>query len=306
MKRLFVLFLIAILGVGIAISTIIYSNRPARQDSSTLLSFKPPYDSYVVGAGIVEASTGNIEIGSPVSGIVMNIYVKVGERVNAGDPLFKVDDRDLQAQLLTAKARVTEASASLQKPKQRLELNKKLVKADPEAISEQVLLDLTADVAQAEAALELAKAQLAQIEREIEIHTVHALSAGEILQVEIHPGEFVEGSGISTPLLVLGADKRMNLRVDVDEHDAWSVQPGAEAIAFVQGHPEFNIPLRFEYTEPFMVPKKSLTGQSTERTDTRVLQILYSFEPNSVPVYMGQQLDVFIRTPGKNDKGSGP
>ena len=98
----------------------------------------------------------------------------------------------------------------------------------------------------------------------------------------------------------------MNLRVDVDEHDAWSIQPGAEAMAYVQGHPELNILLQFEYTEPYMVPKKSLTGQSTERTDTRVLQVIYSFEPNGVPVYIGQQLDVFIRTQGNNDKGAKP
>jgi hypothetical protein len=46
--------------------------------------------------------------------------------------------------------------------------------------------------------------------------------------------------------------------------------------------------------EPFVVPKKSLTGDSTERVDTRVLQGLYSFDPKSLPVYVGQQMDVFI------------
>jgi RND family efflux transporter MFP subunit len=302
MKRFYILALIAILGLGIAISASIYSNKPVSQHSQAILPFKPPYKSYVVGAGIVEASTGNIAIGTPVSGIVMNIYVKVGDQVEAGDPLFKIDDRDLQARLLTARARVKEATAALKKPKQALELNKKVKKADPEAISEQDFLDLTADTAKAEAALELAKAQQAQIEREIEIHTIRALVTGEILQLKMHLGEFVEGSSFSSPLLVLGGAKRMNLRVDVDEHDAWGIKPNAEAMAFVQGHPELNVPLQFEYTEPFMVPKKSLTGQSTERTDTRVLQVIYSFEPKEIPVYIGQQLDVFIQTLSSKDK----
>ena len=306
MKRLLILPLIAILGIGIAVIAIYQGNKPSSQHSRDIPPFKPPYESYVVGAGIVEASTGNIAIGAPVSGIVTDIYVKIGDHVNVGEPLFKIDDRDLQAKLLTARARVKEADASLQKPRQRLELNKKVRKADPEAISEQDFLDLTAETAQAEAALELARAQLAQTKREIEIHTVRALVAGEILQMKIHPGEFVEGSGSASPLLILGGNKRMNLRVDVDEHDAWSIQPGAEAMAYVQGHPELNILLQFEYTEPYMVPKKSLTGQSTERTDTRVLQVIYSFEPNGVPVYIGQQLDVFIRTQGNNDKGAKP
>ena len=236
----------------------------------------------------------------------MNIYVEVGDHVDVGDPLFKIDDRDLQAMLLTARARVNEAAASLEKPKQKLELNRKAVKLDPEAISEQVILNLSADAAQAEAALELAQAQQAQIEREIEIHTVRALVAGEILQRKMRLGEFVEATSLSSPLMILGGAKRLNLRVDVDEHDTWKIRPGGEGTAFVQGHPELSIPLRFEYTEPFMVPKKSLTGQSTERTDTRVLQVIYSFEPGAVPVYIGQQLDVYLRAGEKSDMESRP
>jgi HlyD family secretion protein len=306
MNRLYVLPLIAILGLGFAVGTIMYSSKPAEQHSQPIINFNPPYKSYVVGAGIVEAYTGNIAIGTPVSGVVMNIYVEVGDHVNVGDPLFKIDDRDLQAKLLTARARVNEATASLEKPKQKLELNRKAIKLDPEAISEQVILNLAADAAQAEAALELAKAQQTQIEKEIEIHTVRALVAGEILQRKMRLGEYVEATSLSSPLMILGGDKRLNLRVDVDEHDTWKIQPGSEGTAFVQGHPELSIPLRFEYTEPYMVPKKSLTGQSTERTDTRVLQVIYSFEPDAVPVYIGQQLDVYIRTGEKSDIESRP
>jgi hypothetical protein len=46
-----------------------------------------------------------------------------------------------------------------------------------------------------------------------------------------------------------------------------------------------------------VVPKKSLTGESTERVDTRVLQVLYKFEQSKLPVYVGQQMDVFIEAP---------
>jgi hypothetical protein len=46
--------------------------------------------------------------------------------------------------------------------------------------------------------------------------------------------------------------------------------------------------------EPFVVPKKSLTGDSTERVDTRVLQVIYRIDDKNVPVFVGQQMDVFI------------
>ena len=52
--------------------------------------------------------------------------------------------------------------------------------------------------------------------------------------------------------------------------------------------------MRFVRVEPFVVPKKSLTGENTERVDTRVLQVLYAIERTERPVYVGQQLDVFI------------
>ena len=59
-------------------------------------------------------------------------------------------------------------------------------------------------------------------------------------------------------------------------------------------------PLTFVRIEPYVVPKKSLTGDNTERVDTRVLQIIYRFERPPFPVYAGQQVDVFIERQTSN------
>ena len=67
--------------------------------------------------------------------------------------------------------------------------------------------------------------------------------------------------------------------------------------AFLRGNSELSTTCDFVRVEPFVVPKKSLTGESTERVDTRVLQVLYAFERNALPVYVGQQMDVFIEAP---------
>ncbi len=300
MKRTYILPLVALAGIGMAIVAIINSNNPSNIKTQGILQYQSPFDSYVAGAGIVEATTGNISIGTPVSGIVMAIYVKVGAHVKAGDPLFKIDDRDLQARLLTAKAKVNEATAALQKPKHRLAHADQLIKRDPRAISVQDISDLHDESAQSEAMLALAKAQLEQIQLEIKRHTVRAPLDGEILQLRMRLGEFIEGSSTAPPLLILGGNKRMNLRVDVDESDAWRIQPDTNAVAFVRGHPELKIPLHYEYIEPKIIPKTSLTGQSTERTDTRVLQVIYSFKLGAFPVYIGQQMDVFIQAAASN------
>ena len=53
-------------------------------------------------------------------------------------------------------------------------------------------------------------------------------------------------------------------------------------------------PITFVRFEPLVVPKQSLTGASTERVDTRVLQAVYRIEGAEFPLFVGQQMDVFI------------
>jgi len=46
------------------------------------------------------------------------------------------------------------------------------------------------------------------------------------------------------------------------------------------------------------VPKRSLTGDSTERVDTRVMQVLYSFHRSDLHIFPGQLMDVYIEDRG--------
>jgi hypothetical protein len=91
--------------------------------------------------------------------------------------------------------------------------------------------------------------------------------------------------------------KPLYVRVDVDEHEAWRVQPEAKATAAVRGNANLKSPLAFVRFEPFILPKKSLTGDSTERVDTRVLQVIYRVEDDNPHLFVGQQMDVFIDAP---------
>jgi multidrug efflux pump subunit AcrA (membrane-fusion protein) len=76
-----------------------------------------PYAAYVAGAGLVEASTENIALSTPVPGLVTQVFVKVGATVKAGDPLFKLDDRNLEAELLVRQSALSTAKAKLTKLK---------------------------------------------------------------------------------------------------------------------------------------------------------------------------------------------
>lgn len=296
MIRKYLLPLLAIVGVVIAIIAVIVDSRSPPPARPAVQSPQAPFASNVAGPGIIEASSGNIAVGTPVPGIVTAIYVKWGDHVKTNDRLFKIDDRDLQAQLLPAFAKEKESEAMLEQVKGQLKVAESV--SDKRAISVEELNNRRFAVAIGAAALAAAKAKIEEIRLAIERRTIRALVPGQIFQINIRPGEFAPSGALPAPLLVLGSDTRLYLRVDIDEYDAWRVRPDAPAVAFVRGNPQLHVPLRFERIDPYVVPKTSLTGNSTERADTRVLQVIYSFDPASLPdTYVGQQMDVFIQAP---------
>src|SRR2546430_9046777 len=71
-------------------------------------------------------------------------------------------------------------------------------------------------------------------------------------------------------------------RIRKNSHDA-------QVYAFIRGDPALKAPLRFVRVDPYVVPKTSLTGDSPERTDTRVLQVIYSYDPATLLIDAGNK-----------------
>jgi multidrug resistance efflux pump len=149
------------------------------------------------------------------------------------------------------------------------------------------------DIQIARAEVEQARSAMERTQADIDRLTVTAPVAGEVLQKNVRPGEFAQAGPLATPLMLLGAVNVLHVRAEVDEQDAWRVRSGAPAIASVRGESSRQFALRFVRFEPYVIPKKNLTGDGAERVDTRVLQVIYALDPQA-PVYAGQQMDVFI------------
>jgi multidrug resistance efflux pump len=307
---------------------------------------RSPFGKGVAGSGIVEARKENIAVGTHLPGIVTEVFVKVGDKVNKGTRLFRLDDRALlaekqvrlamvqaaEAQLTKLRkmpreeeipaleARVREARAVLVERQDQLGRMRRLyasraVNEEDKIKIEQAMSVAREQVSRAEADLALmkkgawepdlkiaeaqvmqSKAQLAQTETELTRLVVDALDEGEVLQVNVRPGEYVL-SPASTPLIVLGDTRRLRVRVDIDEHDIPRLEQKNKARATLRGDPSKGFDLSFVRLEPYVVPKKSLTGDNTERVDTRVLQVIYELEPATIGsprVFVGQQVDVYI------------
>lgn len=149
------------------------------------------------------------------------------------------------------------------------------------------------DIEIAEADVGQARAQVGQIRTEIVRATVVSPAEGIVLQVNVRAGERVTELDTKA-LMVLGDLSTYHVRVDIDERDIARFQRGAPARAYPRGETAHVIAMRFVRVEPYVVPKKTLTGDNTERVDTRVLQVIYAVQQAEHPVYVGQQLDVFI------------
>jgi multidrug efflux pump subunit AcrA (membrane-fusion protein) len=148
-----------------------------------------------------------------------------------------------------------------------------------------------------QAALAAAVARVKQLEIEISRHTVRAPIAGRVLQINTRVGEYAPSGALRPPLMLFGDDRLMYLRVGIDEEDAWRIKANAPAVAFLRGDPNLRTPLTFVRFDPYLVPKTLLTGSSTDQTDTRVLQVIYSFPRTKLPIYVGQEMDAYIQAP---------
>ena len=149
------------------------------------------------------------------------------------------------------------------------------------------------DIEIARAEVSEAQRQAGRVEADISRATVTAPVAGEILQCKVRLGEYAQAGQLAQPLILMGSTAQLNVRADVDEQNAWRVKAGAKALASVRGDSAERYPLRFVRFEPYVIPKKNLTGDSTERVDTRVLQVIFALDKGA-PVYAGQQMDIFI------------
>ena len=266
---------------------------------------RSPFADTVSGAGLVEASTQNIAVAAPLAGVISRVYVVAGQQAARGAPLFTLDENPLAAEIAAREAGVQVAAARVNESEaQSAEAADQLAKvralSDPRAISkEEIVRRETAASAAAsrlklaQASLAQARAQLKQSQVDFDRLTVRAPVAGEVLQLNARPGEFIL-PGEGTPPVILGNTRTLHVRVDVDEADAWRFKSGAKAVAYLRGNAAISVPASFVRIEPFVTPKKSLTGASNERVDTRVLQVLFAFDRAALPIFVGQQMDVFI------------
>lgn len=202
----------------------------------------------VTATGTVQPTT-EVEVSSELSGTLAVVEVNFNDPVTVGQPLARLDDAKLRAQvalseagLAQARAKVAEAEATLQQTSADLTRVQELVRRGQKSQTE--LETAEASEKRAQAAVDSAKANLTIAEASLALDRTDLAKAvirspikGIVLDRAAEPGQIV-ASSLSAPVLFTLAEDlaRMELQVDIDEADIGRVKMGDQAAFTVDAY----------------------------------------------------------------------
>ena len=145
--------------------------------------------------------TDEVKVQSKISGNIVEKYVVGGQFVEAGQILFKIDDRQYQAQVMAAQATLAEAVVNYQNAQIDLQRNEMLWKEN--AIAEQTVTTQAALVKAREAACAAAEANLRLAEENLKDTQVYAPMSGQLGVDDVAIGTFAAAG--TTTLVTIGS-----------------------------------------------------------------------------------------------------
>lgn len=292
---------------------------------------------------IVENITANgriqpeteVKISPDVSGEIVELHIKEGDKVNKGDLMIKIkqdyykSSRDrVSAALNSAKsnlanARAQEAQRKAQLLQAELSNNRNKLLWEQKAISqadyENAYTQFEVTKAQAEASkqsvesakysVKSAEASLREAEENLRKTTIYAPIDGIIFGLKVEKGERVVGTAqmAGTELLRIADLKKMEVKVDVNENDIIRVNLGDTALIEIDSY--LNHKFKGIVTE--IANSANTSGVTTDQVtsfDVKVFILNESFEklipeasPDFYPFRPGMSATVDIQTTTKYD-----
>ncbi len=168
---------------------------PLPTGTETLTIHKEPVPSQISIAGTV-TSEEKIHVSARVGGVVEVVTVSAGNRVERGQPLLKIDDREMREQRAAAEAQLRRAESEFQRARQL---------HAAQATTDQVLTD-------AESSFHTAQARLDQIQIALSYHDIRAPISGIVTDRRIELGDLAAHGQV---LLALYNPTTMRLDVPV-------------------------------------------------------------------------------------------
>lgn len=251
----------------------------------------------IFAPAIIDSLNDITRVPTLYSGLVDKINVKIGEKVKKGEVLFSLDNSLIKTNLIINKITRDQTENELRIQKRALTHAlfqlKRLRGADRRAISQAELKDKMYEVAmdrmkitQAEHGLTLATEHLKNAERVFNQYTIKSPQNGIVLQINAHLNEYV---GRAEPIVLLGDEKKIIVRVSIDERDIQHYISDAPAFLTSNANRSLKIPLTFLQKNSYIVTLTRFNSTS------RVQEVLYYFNRKEhLDFAAGQEFDAMI------------
>lgn len=212
-----------------------------------------PIASTVLATGIIRLRVGaEVRVGSQMSGIVEELNVVVGSKVDQGDVIARIDARSLQSRLDQANAQVRILQQDVKRAEIELERARQL---DRDGIAPaNDVEDRELDLADAQVRLNKAVRDAAVVETDLQYAVIRAPIAGTIASVSTQKGETVAASFETPTFATIIAEDALELVAMVDETDIGTVETGNPVYFTVEAFPANE----FDGTVKQIAPKGSI------------------------------------------------
>ncbi|SFC87755.1 efflux RND transporter periplasmic adaptor subunit [Massilia yuzhufengensis] len=178
-----------------------------------------------------------VNVGSQVSGTVVELNVDFNDRVKKGQVLLKLDPTIFNAQVKQAQASRASALANLKLAEANFERNGQLVTRS--FVSSVALDQSRREVDVAKANLQLAQAQLERAQADFNNSVIRAPIDGVIIKRTIDLGQTVAASFTTPNLFQIARDlTKMQIDTSVSEADVGALKNGLPARFVVDAYPE--------------------------------------------------------------------
>lgn len=203
-----------------------------------------------LSARVTYAEDGFSKISSPLQGPVLDVRVKLGQAVKAGDVLMVIDAADIAR----AYAAYVEEISELGLAERNYELTKDLYDAQAMALKdlEHAENDLNRERAEFKQAkerllsLRVPAAELSKPLAQQQITSRFELRSpltGTVVERNVTPGQIV-GTASDTPLFTVANLDRLQVVADVYEHDLSGIRAGTVATMTVEAYPGIEFPAK--------------------------------------------------------------
>jgi RND family efflux transporter MFP subunit len=260
-------------------------------------SINTPYTA--ISAGKVDIEGGLVDVAARAPGIVREVLVQEGDKVVAGQVLALQEDDDARLSRNRVAAQLQQAEAQLPILEVQFDAAKReearlLRLTAEEAASTQVYEQAQDRTKQLQAQLEaqrssisLVRAQLAEANFQVELHTIRAPADGTIVRRYANPGSGASTFSVTAMFQLQPAALRI-VRAEVEERSINAVKIGQKVEIVPESDQQAKYPGEVIRIAAVMGARKLRSDDPSERADERVVEVVVNAE--AAPVLVGQRV----------------